>query len=257
MIRIKNQEQVKGIRKSCALLGETFGALKGLVTQGITARQIDQFARQFIEERGGRPAFLGYGGFPGAVCTSVNEQVIHGIPGDRALAAGDIVGCDIGIDLDGYYSDAAFTFAVGEPPREVKELMRVTRKALFAGIGAARKGNRIKDISRAVEGVVKPHGYGIVKEYCGHGVGLDVHEDPQIPNYVSSGANPRLKKGMVIALEPMINLGTDEVEVLDDQWTVVTMDRKVSAHFEHTIYIGDEGPEILTAMPFEDEEGIQ
>lgn len=253
MIRVKNREQVEGIRRSCRMLSQTFGELQTQIKPGITTGKLDEFVRKVIQKLGGRPAFLGYGGFPGAVCTSVNDQVIHGIPDDRPLKEGDVVGCDIGIEKDGFYSDAAYTFPVGIPSDEVVQLMKTTQKALYAGIQAARKGNRIKDISRAVQDVVKPFGYGIVREYCGHGVGLDIHEDPQIPNYVDSGANPRLKPGMVVALEPMICLGTGRVDVLDDDWTVVTKDRRVSAHYEHTIHIREGSAEILTPMPFEEE----
>lgn len=252
MIRIKNKKQIEGIKASCSLLGETFAHIKDHLKVGLTTKEVDALAQEFITKRGGRPAFLGYGGFPGSVCTSVNEEVIHGIPSSYRLKKGDIIGCDIGIDLDGYYSDAAFTFCFGEPEPEVQRLLDVTQASLEAGIEASCAGNRLKDISRAVENTVKPHGFGIVEEYCGHGVGLDVHEDPQIPNCVSPGPNPRLKAGMIIALEPMINLGTSDVRVLDDEWTVVTADKKKSAHFEHTILITAEGPEVLTTIPFKD-----
>jgi methionyl aminopeptidase len=207
---------------------------------------LDAEARTFIDGLGGRPAFLGYHGFPAALCTSVNDQVIHGIPNGRRLRSGDVLGIDCGIEYNGYYSDAAFSVALGTVAPEVRKLMEVTRECLYRGIEAARVGNRIKDISRAVYSHAKEHGYGVVRQYCGHGVGLDIHEEPQVPNYVGRGNNPRLKPGMVLAIEPMINLGTDDVEVLDDDWTVVTADGSVSAHFEHSVAILDDRTEVLT-----------
>ena len=246
MIRIKNSRQIEGIRRSCLLLSEVLEHLETIVTPGITTTDIDRIAREAIEKRGGRPAFLGYQGFPGSVCASVNEEVIHGIPSNRKLLEGDIVSIDCGIELDGYYSDSAVTVPVGTISDETVQLLSVTKDALEAGIAAARAGNRVNDISRAVFNTVHPFGYGVVRPYCGHGVGLDLHEDPQVPNYVGRGPNPRLKPGMVIAIEPMINLGGDDVDVLDDDWTVVTRDRSVSAHFEHTVLILKDRTDVLT-----------
>jgi len=248
MIRLKNQKQIEGIRKSCKLLAETLQRVGELVEVGKTPKELDAFAREFIERRRGRPAFLGYHGFPGALCISKNEAVIHGIPDDEPLRSGDVVSIDCGIELDGYYSDSAVTFAVGDVPEEIKQLMRVAHESLELGIREAQAGNRIKDISRAIYQHNRQYGYGIVRPYCGHGLGLELHEEPNVPNYVGRGPNPRLKPGMVLAIEPMINLGGDEVDVLDDDWTVVTSDSSISVHFEHTVAVLKEGTEVLTAL---------
>ncbi|TVR66071.1 MAG: type I methionyl aminopeptidase [Spirochaetaceae bacterium] len=246
MIRIKTSRQLAGIRESCRLLGTVLETLESSVAPGITTEYLDEIARREISALGGTPAFLGYQGFPGALCTSINEEVIHGIPGRRRLNSGDVVTIDCGIIYDGYYSDSAVTVPVGAIAPEVERLLRVTRHALEEGILAASRGNRVNDISRAIFQIIRENGYGVVRPYCGHGVGLAIHEDPQIPNYVGRGPNPRLKAGMVIAVEPMVNMGRDEIEVLEDDWTVVTADRSISAHFEHTLAIFNDRTEVLT-----------
>lgn len=217
-----------------------------MVEPGISTARLDAQARSRIAELGGRPSFLGYMDFPAALCTSIDAEVIHGIPSEQPLKEGQIVGIDCGIELDGYYSDSAVTVPVGRVSNEVDRLLKITKESLQLGIEQARVGNRISDISRAIFRHNKQEGYGIVRPYCGHGVGLAIHEDPQVPNYVGNGPNPRLKPGMVIAIEPMINLGGDEVKVLDDDWTVVTRDGSLSAHFEHTVAILDDNTEVLT-----------
>jgi methionyl aminopeptidase len=227
-----------------------FETLRPLIKPGMTELELDSTAHSFIVRHGGIPAFLDFEGFPGSLCISVNEKVIHGIPSKRKLLEGDIVGIDAGINLDGYYSDAAVTWAVGMVSREAENLMRVTRECLDRAIFQVKPGARIHDISRAVFSLATSHGYGVVRQYCGHGVGLDVHEDPQIPNYVSPGPNPRLLPGMVIAIEPMINAGTSDVRQLDDGWTVVTMDKSLSAHYEHTVLVTQDGNEVLTSWHF-------
>lgn len=247
MLKLKNEEQIRGIRESCSLLSRLFAELRPQVREGVTTRDLDDFARTFILKAGGRPAFLGYNGYPASLCVSVNEEVIHGIPGSRRLKSGDIVGLDCGIDLGGYFSDAAITVPVGRISAGLEDLLRTTRECLERAIAAIRVGGRIHDISRAVYGHARSRGYGIVRQWCGHGVGFSPHEDPQVPNYVGAGPNPRIVPGMVLAIEPMINLGTDDVETLDDDWTVVTADGKPSAHFEHTVAILPEGPEVLTS----------
>ncbi|MFP4154032.1 MAG: type I methionyl aminopeptidase [Alkalispirochaeta sp.] len=251
MIRIKTARQIEGIRESCHLLAEVLEILEEAVKPGITTSDLDEIATNEITMRGGRPAFLGYQGFPGALCTSVNEEVIHGIPGNRRLNPGDVVSIDCGIEYNGYYSDSAITVPVGTPSPDVQRLLTVTRNSLEDGIAAAVVGNRVNDISRAIYRTISVEGYGIVRPYCGHGVGLSLHEDPQIPNYVGRGPNPRLKHGMVIAIEPMVNLGVDDVDVLDDDWTVVTGDRSISAHFEHTVAIFRDHTEVLTRRAHE------
>jgi len=247
LIRLKNEEQLAGIRRSCSMLSELIAHITPMVQPGVTTGEIDDETRTFTESRGGRPWFLGFDDYPGSLCVSVNEEVIHGIPGKRRLREGDIVGLDCGIDLKGYYSDSAITLPVGKVSEEADRLMRVTRECLEKGIAAIRPGSRVHDISRAVFAHATANGYGVVRQYCGHGVGFEAHEDPQIPNYVSPGPNPRLVPGMVIAIEPMINLGKGDVKVLDDDWTVVTLDKKPSAHYEHTVAILADGAEVLTS----------
>ncbi len=248
-ITLKNEHQVEGIRKSGRLLGETLGICRDLVKPGAVPRKIDAEARKHIESNGGRPAFLGYQGFPASICFSLNDAVIHGIPDDTPLVEGDVVSIDCGVELDGYFSDSALTVTAGSVNGEISTLMRVAEESLELGIHAAVVGNRVKDISRVIYEHNKKHGYGIVRPYCGHGLGLSLHEDPQIPNYVGRGPNPRLKPGMVLAIEPMVNLGDDDVEVLDDDWTVVTADGSVSVHFEHTVVVLPDRVEVLTLRP--------
>lgn len=249
MIRLKNPEQMARIRASCQLLAQLFVELPGQVEEGRSTLDIDRWAENWIRQRGGKPAFKGYQGFPGTVCISINQEVIHGIPkADRKIKAGDLVSLDSGIDLGGFFSDMAMTMAVGSITSEEKKLLEVTKASLAAGIGAVRVGGRVRDVAVAVTEVVKPHRFGIVHQYCGHGVGFGPHEDPQVPNAVSLGPNPRLVPGMVIAVEPMINLGKAEVRVLSDEWTVVTVDGRKAAHFEHTVAILEDGPEVLTLL---------
>ncbi|MBN2508818.1 MAG: type I methionyl aminopeptidase [Spirochaetales bacterium] len=246
MIKLKSIEEIGKIRESCQMLSETYRALIPMVSPGISTGELDRFANSYIRKLGGKPAFLGYMGYPAALCTSVNEEIIHGIPGKRILKEGDIVSLDLGINLDGYFSDRAVTVPVGTVSQELTRLLKVTEECLFLAIEQAVCHNRIKDISQAVFGHAKQHGYGVVREYCGHGVGFAPHEDPQVPNYVGRGPNPRLKAGMVIAIEPMINMGGDEIETLSDEWTVITADFKPSAHFEHTVAVFEDHTEILT-----------
>lgn len=246
MIRIKNKKQIEGIRASCQMLSALYDALKPLVQPGATPKDLDRFAYDFIVKNGGKPAFLGYEGYPATLCISVNDVVIHGIPGSRPLEEGDIVGIDSGIDLDGFFSDAAITLPVGKITPEAQKLLDVTKECLDLAIAQIKPHSRISDISRAVFSHATKNGFKVVRQYCGHGVGLEIHEDPQIPNYVSGGPNPRIMPGMVLAVEPMINVGTSDVRVLDDDWTVVTMDGSLSAHFEHTVLVTDSGCEVLT-----------
>jgi methionyl aminopeptidase len=248
MIRLKNAREIDGIRRSGRLLARALAALAAEVREGATTRDLDAFVRSYLSARGGRPSFLGYFDFPASVCISVNEEVIHGIPGLRRIRDGDLVSLDLGVDLDGYFSDAAVTVAVGHATDARRRLLSTTRECLDRAVAAARPGNRVSDISRAVFDHASANGYGVVREYCGHGVGFAPHEDPQVPNYVGGGPNPRLKEGMVLAVEPMINAGTGDIELLDDKWTVVTADGADSAHFEHTIVVIKNGMEILTRL---------
>lgn len=249
MVRLKNEKQINGIRESCKALSAMFRELIPLVTAGVETRDLDKWVQNWIKKAGGRPAFLGYGPqnnpFPGALCVSINNEVIHGIPSRRKIACGDLVSLDSGIDLGGFISDQALTVEVGTVSEAAGRLNRVTRECLYQGISAARAGDRLLQIARAVEAHAKIHGYGVVRQFCGHGVGFAIHEDPAVPN-IPHGPNPRMSGGLVIAIEPMINLGSGDVEVLDDEWTVVTADDALSAHWEHTVAIFQDHTEILT-----------
>ncbi|MGI6466511.1 MAG: type I methionyl aminopeptidase [Sphaerochaetaceae bacterium] len=249
MITLKTADQIKYIEESCRLLAQLHDNLETFIEVGMTTLEIDKYCHDFIVKNNGRPAFLNYMGFPASACVSVNEEVIHGIPSNKVIKKGDLVSVDIGIDLKGYYSDAARTYiAGGSSTKENEKLVKVTRESLYLGIeGANKKNARIHDISLPIFKHADKHNFGVVRDYCGHGVGLAIHEDPQVPNYVSPfSANPRLREGMVLAIEPMINLGTKDVYVLEDQWTVVTADGKPSAHWEHTVAITKDGVKILT-----------
>ncbi len=248
MIRLKNDKQIEGIRKS---LADMFKFVIPQVKAGMSTKDVDDLCKHFIVSHGGKPAWYKEN-FPGAACISVNEEVIHGIPSKKKIIQdGDLVSLDVGINLDGYISDSSHTVLVGNVKPELKKLDDVTLQCLQAGIAACKPGNRIGDIAHAVQEIAEKHGYGIVYEYCGHGVGLDVHEDPSIPNTLDAlDSNPRIQAGMVLAIEPMINLGTADVRVLDDGWTVVTADGKPSAHEEHTVAVFRDHTEILTALDY-------
>lgn len=246
MITRKSSEEIVMMRRAGAIVGDTLRLVRGMVRPGVTLKQLDQAAEALIRSRGAEPTFKGYHGFPAALCLSVNEQVVHGIPSDRALLDGDVVSVDCGATLEGYVGDSAITVAVGEVTEERRTLLDVTRASLMAGIEAAAPGKTIGDIGAAIEAVVSQRGYGIVREYCGHGIGQALHEDPQVPNYGETGTGPTIEAGWCLALEPMINLGSDEVLTLSDGWTVVTRDGEASAHFELAIAITDEGTQILT-----------
>lgn len=248
MIIIKSPREVEQLKRSNATVAEVFEKLKGMIVPGVTTKELDRTAEEYILLKGARPAFKGYRGFPGTLCISVNEEVVHGIPGQRQLKAGDIVSVDVGVNLGGYFGDAAMTFPVGEVDSEAKRLLEVTEKALYVGIEKAMVGNRLYDISYAIQKWVESHGFSVVRDFVGHGIGRDLHEEPQIPNFGTPHQGPRLEKGMVFALEPMVNEGSHGVRVLSDGWTVVTADGKRSAHFEHTIAISDDGAEILSVL---------
>jgi methionyl aminopeptidase len=248
VIIIKSSREIEQLKKSCAIVVEVFRELKKVVAPGITTKELDQISEKIILSRGALPAFKGYRGFPASLCVSINEEVVHGIPGQRKLKEGDIVSLDAGVNLNGYFGDGAITLPVGEVSREAKRLLEVTEKALSIGIEKARAGNRLFDISYAIQSWVESRGFSVVRDFVGHGIGRDLHEEPQIPNFGSPHQGPRLEKGMVFALEPMVNEGTYEVKVLSDGWTVVTADGKRSAHFEHTIAITDGGAEILSIL---------
>lgn len=248
MIILKSDRELNYMRDAGRIVAETLAELKKAVKPDVTTLELDSIAEEYIKKRGAIPTFKGYNGFPGNICTSVNEQVVHGIPGLRKLKNGDNVSIDVGALINGYNGDAAITVGVGEVDAEVQQLMDVTEKALYKGIEQAIAGNRLYDISHAVQNYSEKYGFGVVRDYVGHGIGRSMHEDPQVPNYGSPGRGPRLKSGMTLAIEPMVNLGTHEVKTLNDDWTVVTLDGKRSAHFEHTIAITGDKPEILTKL---------
>jgi methionyl aminopeptidase len=245
MITLRGLDELKRMERACAIVHEAIDAAALAVEPGVTTEELDRIAEKRIRDAGAKPAFVGYRGYPKTLCVSVNEEVVHGIPGKRKLASGDIVGIDCGAVVDGYFGDAARSFPVGKVKPEVARLLSDTREALTRGIEAARPGKHVSDIGAAVEQFAAPRGYGIVREFVGHGVGTALHEEPQVPNYGPGGRGPVLKEGMVIAIEPMLNLGTSRVSVQRDGWTVKTQDGKWSAHFEDTIVIGREGPLVL------------
>lgn len=252
MIFIKNAQEIDGIRKSCQIVAEVLHLLGSMIKPGITTKMLDEVAEDFIKSKGGIPAFKGYSqagsfNYPASICASVDSAVVHGIPNNEELKEGQIISIDVGVQLNGYFGDAAKTFAVGKVSELKKKLMKVTEESLYRGIEKARSGNRVADISRAIQTYVESNGFSIVRELTGHGVGRYLHEDPSIPNYVVSGPSPRLREGMTIAIEPMVNAGTYRVKTLRDGWTIVTEDGQPSAHFEHTILITKDEPEILTA----------
>mgnify|MGYP003292132037 CR=1 FL=1 len=250
MIHLKTEEQINGIRKACHITADMFNELIPKIKAGMSTYDIDMLFKNYIISHGGKPAWYRED-FPGAVCISINNEVIHGLPSKKRIVKdGDLVSLDVGIDLDGYISDTTHSLLIGNVKPEVRKLQQVTEECLRAGIAACVVGNRISDISNAVYEIADKHGYGVVYDFCGHGVGLDVHEDPSIPNCPSRGLNPRIKPGMVLAIEPMINLGVPDVYTADDGWTVLTEDGKVSCHEEHTVAVFEDHTEVLTDLNY-------
>jgi len=248
MIILKSKEEIERIRESNRIVAEVLRKLEEIIAPGITTKDIDGLAEEMAKKYEARPAFKGYRGYPASVCTSLNSEVVHGIPSSRELQEGDIISLDFGIYFKGYYEDAAITVPVGDVPDRGKKLIRVTEESLYKGIDEARPGNRLGDISAAVQEHVEAAGFSVVRDFVGHGIGKGLHEDPQIPNYGTRGRGIVLREGMVFAIEPMVNEGTFDVTVTGDGWTVVTKDGKLSAHFEHTVAIRDNGPEILSTV---------
>lgn len=248
MITLKTQKELTYMREAGRVVAGAHAELAKALRPGMTTRDLDALAEDFILAQGARPAFKGLYGFPATICASPNEQVVHGIPGLRKLENGDIISIDIGAEINGYFGDGAATLPVGEIAPDARLLLEVTEAALHAGISQAVDGKRLSDISHAVQKHVETNGFSVVRDYVGHGIGSSMHEEPQVPNFGRPGRGPRLKAGMTLAIEPMVNMGTHEVRTLPDNWTVVTGDMKLSAHFEHTIAITDKGPEILTRL---------
>lgn len=246
-MNLKTQEEIEIIRQGNRIVACLLDQLGGIIRPGVTTQELDVFAERWIRNQGAEPAFLGYRGYPASICVSINEQVVHGIPGQRRIRKGDLVSVDVGVLYRGYYGDAARTYPVGRVTQRAQRLLKVTEEALYLGIDKAQVGNRLYDISRAIQSWVERHGFSVVREFVGHGIGRKLHEEPQVPNYVPSTAiNPLLEIGMVLALEPMVNAGGHGVKVLPDGWTAVTEDGSLSAHFEHSIAITDNGPDILS-----------
>ena len=248
MISIKSDREIELLRIAGNIVYQTHQYLKDFIKPGITTGELDKRAEEFIRSKDATPSFKGYEGFPASICTSVNHQVVHGIPGKLKLKKGDIISIDIGACYKGYHGDSAWTYPVGDISKDKEYLLEHTEKALFMGLAEIKPGNRIGDISYAIESYATLYGLGVVKELVGHGVGTSIHEDPDVPNFGSKGTGPRLKKGMVIAVEPMLNLGSPNIVVLDDDWTIETEDYSPSAHFEHTVVVTDDGYEILTGV---------
>ena len=245
-IIVKSPRQIEFMREAGKITAGARSIARQAISAGITTAEIDKEVYNFITKSGATPSFLNYGGFPGSACISVNEELIHGIPGKRIIRNGDIVSVDVGAKIHGFHGDCAGTYPCGEVSEETKRLIEVTRQSFFEGIKYAKAGNRLGDISAAIQEYVERHGYSIVREYVGHGIGANLHEDPSVPNYGTKGRGPRLVKGMTLAIEPMVNMGAAAIRVLDDDWTVVTKDGSLCAHYENTILITDGEPEILT-----------
>jgi len=246
MVIIRKPDEIEKIRESNIIVAEILEALKEEVKVGITTEELNEYSEELARRWGAKPAFKGYRGYPYALCTSINEEVVHGMPSRRRLKEGDIISLDFGVYYKGFYGDAAITVPVGQVSEGARKLIRVTEEALYKGIAEARAGNRLGDISAAVQTHVERAGFSVVREFVGHGIGSELHEDPQIPNFGTRGRGVLLKEGMVLAIEPMVNAGTYKVKILDDGWTVVTEDGSLSAHFEHSVAITANGPEILS-----------
>jgi methionyl aminopeptidase len=248
MIIRKSKTEIEKMRAAGLIVAQVLNRLSEIVEPGMTTRDLDREAEEMIQGAGAYPTFKGYHGYPASICTSINDEVVHGIPSNRKLREGDIVGIDCGATLQGYVGDSAVTVPVGKVSEPVKRLLDVTRQSLFQAIDKCEVGNRLGDVCNAVQAYVEPLGYSVVRNYCGHGIGRAMHEEPQVPNYGKPGTGPVLREGLVLAIEPMINLGHQDVKVLSDGWTVITMDGRPSAHFEHTVAITSDGPQILTLL---------
>ena len=248
MVTLKSRDEIERMRHAGRIVAEVLALMEESLKPGVTTAQLNALAEDHIRKAGARPSFKGYLGFPASICVSVDEEVVHGIPGDRVIEEGQVVSVDAGAIWQGYHGDAARTFFVGTPPAEAAGLIAATRLSLIAGIAAAVAGAHIEDISGAVEDVAREGGYGIVRQYVGHGIGTQMHEEPQVPNFRGGGRGRELKPGLCLAIEPMLTLGSPEVETLSDKWTVVTRDHSLAAHFEHTIAVTEQGPVILTTV---------
>ncbi|MCF7885561.1 MAG: type I methionyl aminopeptidase [Candidatus Marinimicrobia bacterium] len=252
MIYIRSEDEIEKIAESNKINYEALMMLKDYIEPGISTKKLDGIAEDYIRSRGAEPAFKGYKGFPATLCTSINNEIVHGIPSEeRVLVDGDLISIDVGVKKDSYYGDAAYTFTVGDVDKNVKKLLEVTQNSLYRGIEQAIEGNNLSDIGSEIQKYVESNGFSVVRDLVGHGIGRKLHEEPEVPNFGKAGKGPRLKKGMCLAIEPMVNAGDFRIKTLDDKWTVVTMDGTLSAHFEHTIAITDNGPLILADKKIE------
>ena len=248
MVILKLPEEIEKARASSQIVAEVLSKLRDKVKPGISTKELDRFAEDIARKRGAKPAFKGYRGYPYSLCTSVNEEVVHGMPSERILKEGDIISLDFGVCYNGFFGDAAITLPVGKIADSAQKLIEVTEQSLYAGIEQAKKGNRLGDISSSVQQIVEIPGFSVVRDFVGHGIGRNLHEDPQIPNYGKKGRGIELKRGMILAIEPMVNQGTYKVKIMQDAWTVVTEDGMLSAHFEHSVAITENGPDILSKL---------
>jgi methionyl aminopeptidase len=248
MIYYKNEEEIDLVRESSLLVAKTHAEIASFIKPGVTSLSLDKIAEEFIRDSGGVPAFKGYNGFPCTLCISPNDQIVHGIPNNNPLEDNSILSVDCGVVMNGFYGDSAFTYEVGDVDLDVKKLLKITKESLYKGIDQAIVGNRIGDISHAIQSHSEEHGYGVVRELVGHGLGKSLHESPEVPNYGKRGSGLKLKKGLVIAIEPMINMGTRKILQHNDGWTITTIDKKPSAHFEHTIVVREGKAEILSSF---------
>lgn len=250
MVKIKTEEEIEIMRQSALIVSRTLGLMAEKIGPGVTPLELDKIAYEYIKDQGAEPGFLGFGGFPNSLCISVNEAVVHGIPGKIPFKDGDIISIDCGAVKNGFFGDHAYSFAIGEISKESEKLLRVTKESLYLGIAQTIVGNRIGDIGFAIQHHAEKNGFGVVRELVGHGLGTDMHEDPQVPNYGKRGKGKKIVNGMVLAIEPMINVGTKDILMLDDDWTIVTADRKYSAHFEHDIAVVNGKPDILSSFDY-------
>ncbi len=253
MIYLKTAEEIELMRHAAQLVSKTLGLVASEIKDGVTLKHLDKIAEEFIRDNGGVPIFKGYNNFPASLCLSMNEQVVHGIPTDKVLKSGDIISVDCGVKKQGFVGDHAYTFCCGEIKQEVRDLVRVTKESLYMGIEQVKNGNRIGDVSFAIQQHAEKHGYGVVRELVGHGLGKSLHEKPEVPNYGKRGNGPKIQNGLTIAIEPMINLGTKDVKQLNDGWTIITKDKKPSAHFEHDVALVNGKADILSTFSYAEE----
>jgi methionyl aminopeptidase len=253
MIYLKTAEEIELMRQAAQIVSKTLGLVASEIKEGVSLKHLDKIAEEFIRDNGGVPVFKGYNGFPASLCLSMNEQVVHGIPSAKVITSGDIISVDCGVKKQGFVGDHAYTFCAGEIKKEVQDLVRVTKESLYVGIEQVKAGNRIGDVSYAIQTFAEKHGYGVVRELVGHGLGKNLHEKPEVPNYGKRGSGAKIQNGLTIAIEPMINMGTKDIKQLNDGWTIITKDKKPSAHFEHDVAVVDGKADILSTFSYAEE----